>query len=38
MLADLGVHQLRLLTNNPKHVVGLDGFGFQFIDQIPIES
>ena len=38
MLADLGVRQLRLLTNNPKHVVGLDGFGLQIIDQIPIES
>ena len=36
MLADLGVRQLRLLTNNPKHIVGLDGFGLQIIDQIPI--
>jgi len=36
MLADLGVRRLRLLTNNPKHVVGLDGFGLQIIDQIPI--
>lgn len=36
MLADLGVRRLRLLTNNPKHVVGLDGFGLQIIDQIPV--
>jgi 3,4-dihydroxy 2-butanone 4-phosphate synthase/GTP cyclohydrolase II len=36
MLADLGVHQIRLLTNNPKHVVGLDGFGLEIIEHIPM--
>lgn len=37
MLRDLGARQLRLLTNNPKKVIGLDGYGLAVVEQIPIE-
>jgi 3,4-dihydroxy 2-butanone 4-phosphate synthase/GTP cyclohydrolase II len=33
---DLGVRDIRLLTNNPKKVIGLEGYGLNIIDQIPI--
>ena len=36
ILADLGLHKIRLLTNNPKKVVGLDGYGLQVVETIPI--
>ena len=36
ILADLGVGKVRLLTNNPRKVVGLDSFGLQIIEQVPI--
>ncbi|MCJ8499241.1 bifunctional 3,4-dihydroxy-2-butanone-4-phosphate synthase/GTP cyclohydrolase II [Desulfatitalea alkaliphila] len=37
MLRNLGVRQMRLLTNNPKKMVGLDGYGLSVVEQIPIE-
>ena len=37
ILADLGVKELRLLTNNPKKVYGLSGFGIEIIERIPIQ-
>lgn len=37
VLAHLGVSQIRLLTNNPKKVVGLEGYGLQIVDRVPIE-
>ena len=37
MLRNIGVRKIRLLTNNPKKMVGLDGYGLQIIEQIPIE-
>jgi len=37
MLADLGVRQMRLMTNNPTKVGGLDGFGLEVVDRVPIE-
>jgi len=37
ILYDLGVRKIRLLTNNPKKVVGLAGFGLEIIERIPIE-
>jgi len=37
ILVDLGVRKMRLLTNNPKKVVGLDGYGLSIVEQIPIE-
>ena len=36
ILVDLGVRKIRLLTNNPKKVVGLDGYGLEIIEEIPI--
>ncbi|MFZ1983101.1 MAG: bifunctional 3,4-dihydroxy-2-butanone-4-phosphate synthase/GTP cyclohydrolase II [Desulfatitalea sp.] len=37
MLRDIGVRKMRLLTNNPKKMVGLDGYGLSIVEQIPIE-
>lgn len=36
ILTDLGLKKIRLLTNNPKKVVGLDGYGLEIIEQVPI--
>ena len=36
ILADLGLHKIRLLTNNPKKVVGLDGYGLEVTETVPI--
>ena len=36
ILVDLGVRKMRLLTNNPKKVVGLDGFGLDLVERVPI--
>jgi 3,4-dihydroxy 2-butanone 4-phosphate synthase/GTP cyclohydrolase II len=37
ILLDLGVRQLRLLTNNPKKVVGLDGYDLRIVERVPIQ-
>lgn len=37
ILFDLGVRKLRLMTNNPKKVIGLEGYGLEVIDRVPIE-
>ncbi|MGH9338006.1 MAG: 3,4-dihydroxy-2-butanone-4-phosphate synthase [Acidobacteriota bacterium] len=37
ILADLGLHHIRLLTNHPKKMVGLEGFDLSVVEQIPIE-
>jgi 3,4-dihydroxy 2-butanone 4-phosphate synthase/GTP cyclohydrolase II len=37
ILVDLGVRNLRLLTNNPKKIVGLEGYGLSIVEQVPIE-
>jgi 3,4-dihydroxy 2-butanone 4-phosphate synthase/GTP cyclohydrolase II len=37
ILCSLGVRQLRLLTNNPRKVVGLKGYGLQIVQQLPIK-
>lgn len=36
ILADLGVRSIKLLTNNPKKVVGLSGYGLTIVEQLPI--
>jgi 3,4-dihydroxy 2-butanone 4-phosphate synthase/GTP cyclohydrolase II len=36
ILADLGLHQIRLLTNNPKKVIGLEGYGLNVVETVPI--
>jgi 3,4-dihydroxy 2-butanone 4-phosphate synthase/GTP cyclohydrolase II len=37
ILVDLGVRKMRLMTNNPKKMVGLDGYGLRIIEQVRIE-
>ncbi|MFA5367524.1 MAG: bifunctional 3,4-dihydroxy-2-butanone-4-phosphate synthase/GTP cyclohydrolase II [Dehalococcoidia bacterium] len=37
ILADLGVKKIRLLTNNPKKVVGLEGYGLQVVETVPLQ-
>ena len=37
ILVDLGVRKIRMLTNNPKKVVGLEGYGMTIVERIPIE-
>jgi 3,4-dihydroxy 2-butanone 4-phosphate synthase/GTP cyclohydrolase II len=36
ILVDLGLRTIRLLTNNPKKVIGLDGYGLELVEQVPI--
>lgn len=38
ILADLGVRRIRLLTNNPRKVVGLEGYNLEIVEQISIRS
>ena len=37
ILQDLGAKELRLLTNNPEKVYGLDGFGVEIVERVPIQ-
>ena len=37
ILADLGLTSIRVMTNNPKKIVGLEGYGLTVTDQIPIQ-
>jgi len=37
ILVDLGLRQIRLLTNNPKKVVGLDGYDLRIVERVPIQ-
>ena len=36
ILSDLGLHTIRLLTNHPRKIVALEGFGIEVVDQIPL--
>jgi 3,4-dihydroxy 2-butanone 4-phosphate synthase/GTP cyclohydrolase II len=36
ILSDLGLHTIRLLTNHPRKVVGLDAYGIEIVDQVPV--
>ena len=38
ILHDLGVRKMRFMTNNPKKVVGLEGYGLQIVKVVPIQS
>jgi len=37
ILSDLGVSKVRLMTNNPKKIVGLEGYGIHVVERVPIE-
>jgi 3,4-dihydroxy 2-butanone 4-phosphate synthase/GTP cyclohydrolase II len=37
ILAELGLHKIRLLTNNPRKFVGLEGYGLRIVERLPIE-
>jgi 3,4-dihydroxy 2-butanone 4-phosphate synthase/GTP cyclohydrolase II len=37
ILSDLNLHRIRLLTNRPKRVAALEGFGIEIVDQVPVE-
>ena len=37
ILADLGLTTIRILTNNPRKLTGLDGYGLTVVEQVPIE-
>ena len=37
ILADLGLKTIRLLTNNPRKIVGLEGYGLEIVEQLPIK-
>lgn len=38
ILAALGVRKMRLMTNNPKKIIGLEGYGLEVTDRVPIET
>jgi 3,4-dihydroxy 2-butanone 4-phosphate synthase/GTP cyclohydrolase II len=37
ILRDLGVRKIRLMTNNPRKIVGLQGYGLEVVERVPIE-
>jgi 3,4-dihydroxy 2-butanone 4-phosphate synthase/GTP cyclohydrolase II len=37
ILADLGLSKIRLLTNNPRKIVGLEAYGLEVVERVPIE-
>jgi 3,4-dihydroxy 2-butanone 4-phosphate synthase/GTP cyclohydrolase II len=37
ILADLGLSTIRVLTNNPRKIAGIEGFGLEVVEQVPIE-
>ncbi len=37
ILRDLGVRKMRLMTNNPKKIIGLEGYGLRVVERVPIE-
>jgi 3,4-dihydroxy 2-butanone 4-phosphate synthase/GTP cyclohydrolase II len=37
ILVDLGVRRIRLLTNNPRKIIGLEGYGLQIVERVPLE-
>ena len=37
ILVDLGIRKMRLITNNPKKIVGLEGYGIKIVDRVPVE-
>jgi len=38
ILVDLGLHKIRLMTNNPRKIIGLEGYGIEVVERVPIET
>ena len=38
ILVDLGLHSIRLMTNNPRKLVGLEGYGLTILEQVPLQA
>ncbi|PZR58988.1 MAG: bifunctional 3,4-dihydroxy-2-butanone-4-phosphate synthase/GTP cyclohydrolase II [Candidatus Meridianibacter frigidus] len=38
ILVDLGIKEMRIITNNPKKIFGLEGYGLRIIDRVPIQT
>ena len=38
ILVNLGIHKMRLITNNPKKLIGLEGYGLSVVDRVPLET
>jgi len=38
ILADVGLHKIRLMTNNPRKIIGLEGYGIEVVERVPIET
>ena len=36
ILSDLGLHKIRLMTNNPRKIIGLGGYGLEIVDRVPL--
>ncbi|HCD71017.1 MAG TPA: GTP cyclohydrolase II, partial [Thermovirga lienii] len=36
ILVDLGLHRIRLITNNPRKIVGLEGYGLEIVERVPL--
>jgi 3,4-dihydroxy 2-butanone 4-phosphate synthase / GTP cyclohydrolase II len=37
ILANLGLHQIKLITNNPRKIVGIEGYGLRVVERVPVE-
>jgi 3,4-dihydroxy 2-butanone 4-phosphate synthase/GTP cyclohydrolase II len=37
ILVNLGLHQIKLITNNPRKIVGIEGYGLRVVERVPIE-
>jgi 3,4-dihydroxy 2-butanone 4-phosphate synthase/GTP cyclohydrolase II len=37
ILSELGVRKIRLLTNNPRKIIGLEGYGLEIVERVPIQ-
>ena len=38
ILSDLGLKTIRLMTNHPRKIMGLEGFGIRVVGQVPVET
>jgi 3,4-dihydroxy 2-butanone 4-phosphate synthase/GTP cyclohydrolase II len=38
ILVDVGLHKIRLMTNNPRKIIGLEGYGIEVVERVSIET